>query len=948
MKIKFDSEKIFKNIIIISSAAVFIIMVAMILCYLLFLPKIVESNVLKTTLNKVTKEFLDADLKYQNPKLKTYLAPKIDFSIDNLVLKNNSQGGQKELLNLQNVEFSFGFNKIFNKELEIKKLKASKLIVKADDLIDSIKIKEQNQNPPAPLDWKINLINSDISLDEFNLSYFVNDKKTHLDIKLDDTKIITNENDIKKLKFNLDGKIIKNNKQYVSIKSNCTDKIDFDFDKIKVNDLEVKLNDSIIKINSDITADKISLNAKSDKFLIDDIFDLVNSDFIIPNGQAMLSPLITPKGSVKFDVNMINNDLSGFVYLNNASAKLKDVSNIPLNVTSGKIKITKDEIEFVDFDGFYGKNKNNKIKIAGTIKDYYKTFDSNIIIDSVITNEFFKDYLSKLIANTVLYVSKPSGTRVIYKSKNNVMNITWLAKISKGVNFGVSEEKSALSDYDRAVMGEFELKDDTLDIKNINYYIAPDIKRGVKLSPIIVFSALMKLDGRLDKISVGFGREMPCEFLNVFIGQKLFKKGTIKGNIEVLFKNAIPYLNADMVINKTLIPTQRMYIKTASLNTKNSLINVDAKGRFKRASFDFKGKIKNELKTPIIIKNLNLDIDNLDVERILASFNNQQSNQSSQSAQTKQSEAQIDAQNKKINSEEDLMSQSDDYMFDTSLLRIEDCNFSLQKGNYKEIDFGNIKAKLTLNDKGILKIQSNKFDIAKGISTLKVECDLQKLKYYIRLGVKGIDSNLMAKVLFNLDKEITGNADGLIELNGDETLRLNGFIKFLVHQGTIGKIGLVEYVLKIASVFRNPVVMVSPGAIMDIVSIPEGKFDKIQGEIDIKNNVLSRINIQSYSSTLSALIRGRFDMERHDASIRIYTRFSSDKKSIFGFLRNISLSTLANKVKMNSRNDANYYESELKDLPQIDVEEENTQVFLTQVEGDIEHYNFLSSLKKIK
>ena len=135
---------------------------------------------------------------------------------------------------------------------------------------------------------------------------------------------------------------------------------------------------------------------------------------------------------------------------------------------------------------------------------------------------------------------------------------------------------------------------------------------------------------------------------------------------------------------------------------------------------------------------------------------------------------------------------------------------------------------------------------------------------------------------------------------------------------------------------------------MDIINVPEGRFDKISGSLNIKDNVVRNINIKSSSPTLSALIRGRFDMERHDASLRIYTRFSTDRKSVFGFLRNMSLNTLANKVQMNTRNDANYYESELKELPSIEVDDDKAQVFLTQVEGDVEHFNFISSLKKIK
>jgi len=216
------------------------------------------------------------------------------------------------------------------------------------------------------------------------------------------------------------------------------------------------------------------------------------------------------------------------------------------------------------------------------------------------------------------------------------------------------------------------------------------------------------------------------------------------------------------------------------------------------------------------------------------------------------------------------------------------------------------------------------------------------------LGVKDIDSDLMAGTLFNLNKEITGKASGIMELNTDKTLKLNGNMKFIIKDGTIGKIGLVEYILKIASLFRNPIVMINPAIVMDIISIPEGQFEKIIGTLDIKNNVIRNINIKSYSKSLTALIKGRFDMERHDASLRIYTRFSSDKKSAFNFLRNISLNSLANKVKFNSRNDTNYYSSELSQLPDVEVNTDKAQVFLTQIEGDIEHNNFLSSLKKLK
>jgi hypothetical protein len=51
---------------------------------------------------------------------------------------------------------------------------------------------------------------------------------------------------------------------------------------------------------------------------------------------------------------------------------------------------------------------------------------------------------------------------------------------------------------------------------------------------------------------------------------------------------------------------------------------------------------------------------------------------------------------------------------------------------------------------------------------------------------------------------------------------------------------------------------------------------------------------------------------------------------------------------MGSKVETNYYASEIKNLPTLDADEKDCQIFLTTVDGDIEHNNFLSALKKIK
>jgi hypothetical protein len=142
--------------------------------------------------------------------------------------------------------------------------------------------------------------------------------------------------------------------------------------------------------------------------------------------------------------------------------------------------------------------------------------------------------------------------------------------------------------------------------------------------------------------------------------------------------------------------------------------------------------------------------------------------------------------------------------------------------------------------------------------------------------------------------------------------------------------------------------MVSPAIFSDILNVPTGEFDKITGTLEIGNNIIKRIKIKSYASQLSTYITGRYNLENGDTSLRIYTRLSNKKKGFGGFLSKISLNALANRIPLSSRNDANYYRVELDELPLINDNDKDCQIFLTRVEGNVEQNNYISSLKKIK
>ena len=684
------------------------------------------------------------------------------------------------------------------------------------------------------------------------------------------------------------------------------------------------------------------LEVFSKKIDVADVLTLIDSGIVENNLDEPLSYFKDLKGSFNFNVKLSNNDLKGVVNLNKISCKIVPLSNIPLLLQKGKIAMTKNEITLSDFKGFYNNKQANKVEMNGSVKDYLRSIDTDIVARAVVTNDFMLNYLSKMIGTKMELVGDSTKTRIDLKSKNNKIDILWLFGLKKGQDILVDGASLTPVDYIRGVKGDLHFENNLLNIKSIDYYIVPDSftkEQAQKVKPVV------KLAGNVDFSSpepfvknLGFEipRPLPSEFLNVLIGDKMFKKGKIAGKMEMINGESYPYLNGNLSMDGVFIPSQRIYVKHGEMTTADGMLNLSAQGGYRRSKFDFSGNLLNQIKFPIVVKHTNLTIDDVDVEKFIASANNQ----SSEAITSEKFDVKPSGEAK----------DNDDNTptFDIGNFIVEDCVLYIKEGKYKDIKFDDVKATLSLDKNSVLNMYSNRFAIAEGHSSAKVNCDLKKHKYSLRLGILDVNSDIIATTLLTLPREISGKASGLIELNTDDSMKLNGSVKFLIKNGTIQKIGLVEYILKFAALFRNPLVMISPSTFSDLVNIPDGNFDRISGTLSIKDNVVEKMMIKSSAPQLSSYIVGRYDIENSDAALRIYTKFSNKNKGFAGFMRNISLNSLANRIPLSSRNDRNYYSAEISQLPPIDANEKDCQIFLTKVDGDVEHNNFISSLKKIK
>lgn len=944
------SKKLKISIIISSIIAIFVALILSL--YLVILPKIITMPNLWVFVNDMVKKSCDAELVVSNPYLKTSLKPEIDFNIDGLTLIKNGD----TLLNVQNLQTEINFAKICKKEIKLKKFGVDDLYVDINKL-QNLKIEEgekTEQKPiPVKIDWFDSLlyvkkcifiydspqnvlmkfIAGDISLDMSGEPRYLH-FKTLLDMEHNKDRL--------RLEF------LDKNSVYIKDK-----KLIFDKFKFSVNKSEIFL-DAIF--NQDNT---YKFNLFSNKFSIENVDKVMRTNMLVANGTDVMNCFKNLSGDFSFNVKMTEKAFGAIVKVNKIKGNLVPLANIPLTVTKGSIIVDPENITVNNFEGFYGNSANHKIGMFGNVLKYAVKADTTLFITGDAYNQL-AEYISKLAGIKIEFINISKFAIKVVCDVTGRVKVTGGAKVPAGSNVTFEGASISPAKFDRAIGLDLDVIKDKLTINHINYYISENIAQNVKPQrPMISIKGLVNCyTGYLYNLGFEIPEPLPSEFFNVLIGQKMFKRGTIAGNMDFV-NGEKPHLNGEMEIKSVRISGQSFKINNGKMTAKDDTIHLAADGRFRRLNYKFDGNINNCLLFPILIKNVNLNIDELDVERVMQSFAPKEQRIANahkninpnrpKSAESKISTKYFEIDNSTENEKKQETSDNvEPIVFQPNLIVINDCNFNVGKGAYKQIKFGNLHATLTLTKEGLLNVQSNKFDFADGISTLKLVCDLAKPTYYIRLGAKDVDVDVLSTAILNLPKEISGKAMALLEFNTDASAKLNGKIQFSVDNGSIAKLGLVQYLLNVVSLFRNPLAMISPTTFWDLVNVPEGTFKKINGTLVIKDNIIEKMMIKSSSPQLSAFIIGRINLLNMDASLRIYTKFSNVHKGFSGFLRNISLNVLSKRVKSNIKNDASYYAMELSQLPKLETGEDTAQVYLTKFDGDVLTSNFISQLKRIK
>jgi len=922
--------------------------------YLVIIPHTISNEKFIDYVQNLIKDSTGAELILEKPVLKTAINSNIDFKSNNITLKKDNE----IILSIENLDSSISLKKIFQKQIILNKVGADNIFADINKL-QSLAGEEQKEQ--KPFEYKIRWFNSDLYLRKCKILYSPKDKVL-IKVLAKDLEI-TKAKEPKYVHFTILTDIEYDNDKRLRLLFKDFDTIYFKNYKINVDNFKFIVDKSMVKINGYIDRENnYDFDISSNDFNVNNVKQALDSNLIIPNGKEVLACFKDLNGRFKFNFNLTNKGINGKINIKKINAKLIPVANIPFTITKGLIEIDPKNINIKNIYGYYGTSKINDIDINGTVKNYIKTADTTLAIVGYASDELAR-YVSK-IAGCKLNLKGLAkfALKVDYDISGKV-TVAGGAKVPKGGDLLIENSTISSNKFDRALGLKLILQGEELEIEHINYYISDFIAEKGKpaTKPLVSVSSKVNIvTGWIKELAFKVPNPLPSEFFNVLINQRLFRNGTFSGNLKYdNYDTKNPYIDANMEMKDVRVIGQGLSIKNGKMYTDKNDIHLIANGTLRRSKYKFDGNIQNRMLFPIIVKKVDITFDELDIDRVMQTFaprpqlTEEQRKQFQQrmaqmkiarsDVSTKYFEVEEKSNNIQTNKEEDKPIE-----FIPDLVAIKNCNFHVNKGHYKLINFGNLHAILTLTEKGILEIKSNKFDFAEGISTLKVYCDMVKQNYSVRLGAKEVDSDVIASSTLNLPKEISGKASALLEIYTDKNMKLNGKIQFAINNGSIAKLGLVQYILNMAAIFRNPVVMISPSTLMDIVNVPDGTFKKIDGTLKIKNNIVERMMIKSASPQLSAFIVGSMNLETMDASLRIYTKFSNKRKGLIGALRSLSLSSLAQKVPLGAKENISYYSAELSMLPELETGEDNAQVFLTKFDGDIQTNNFISALKKIK
>lgn len=717
---------------------------------------------------------------------------------------------------------------------------------------------------------------------------------------------------------------------------------------------EFEVNNSVLKLSSirgSLNGSPYALN----NFHVSKLFDktpLYNGEFkiqrlnlsvindekvknILPEYiSAQFNDLKDIQGVVDVSARIKNNNLNAYTVIDDVNLRYAP-KHLRVRVSSGSLFLRNDTLHLNKINAQLGEMP---VFLDGKISNIYKNPNLNIYLNAKPTQDFMDQFFN----NKSVYPVKLKGDVTLTSRLTGTQS-----NINAHSEFNVTEDSrlyymgATIGDpqYPVKITIDNNYSSNRIRINNLQYdkIISSQNNKPFEVPQLNASGNITLLaDNNVEFQNFRIKTQAPTDakIFNIIFRKPFMKQGVFTSDLILNGTITSPKVRGTLDITSIDMPFFNSTIKDINMDFKQDYIHITSKGVILNNDIKFYTIMKNELTPPYIVESVKLELADLDINKITDAMRDYEA----------------EAHRNKTSST------SSGQIFDLTQLVINKAEIIADKIKVRNINAKDFVAFLSLDDKMNIDVDKFKFNIADGTVNGNFKYNLLTNKVNLNVNLDRANAHMMTEALFDLKDQIYGSMTGETKLvcNGKtyetclQTLSGEGYFK--VANGKMPKLGSLEYLLKAGNLLKGGLTGLSINSLIDLITpLKTGEFESISGDVSISDGIARKINIYSKGKDLNMYMSGSYNLVSHVADMEIFGSLSKNITSVFGKVKNASLSTLLNTIPGIGGNDEELLIKEgINKIPNISNNTNIFRVFKVDIYGDINGDNYVQSFQWVK
>ena len=694
-------------------------------------------------------------------------------------------------------------------------------------------------------------------------------------------------------------------------------------------DLQSLINLSKLDITGKIKENYGNIKIVSNRFNLGDGIKILSLNLPYSKDLATINSSFTAQYDGKIDnINLDRIRLKGKIYNNKGAKSTLVVNNSDFELKNSTLRLPKINARFGQMP----------ILFEGKVTNIAQIPNLNMYVNLKPTQEFFDEFYNK----KSLYPIKMKGdVNLTSRITGDINNINAKTILNIAENSHLYYMGATIGDIENPVRitTNSTYSQQKIKINNLQYdkIITSQNNKPYAKTQLNASGTLKMLSANnvaFENFKIKTQTPSDAKIFNIIFRKPFMKQGVFTSDLVLNGTSLNPKIIGKLGITSIDIPFFDSDITSIDLNFKHNKLFIKSKGTVLTNDIQLDAEMKNRLIAPFVVDNVNIKVSDLDVNKITDKLRD------FEAEATRKPTSQM-------NSTQEI---------DMSQLVVNNANIQADKIKIRNINSDNFTAKLKLNNKKILDIEQFKFDIAQGSVFGKLQHNLNNHRTELDIHLNDANASIMSEALFDLKGQVYGLVDGNFILNcsGDtqdkcfKTLSGNG--NFKISDGRMPKLGSLEYLLKAGNLFKGGITGLSINSIIDLITpLKTGNFESIAGDIHITNGIADKINVYSSGHDLNMYMTGSYNIVTSVADMVILGSLSKNITTVFGKIKNASLSTLFNTIPgVNDQTEKLLMQEDIAKIPNIKNATDIYRIFAVDINGDINGDKYVKSFKWVK